>query len=89
MLQQKHYIKNIIQQFEFKNEPILKTLIQSNTYLQLTKHLLNKDKKFIKTILYINIVNLLQYVTDCTRLDIVYTTSQLAKYLNNLDIKHY
>ena len=63
--------------------------MQPGTYLQLTKHLLDKDKKFMKTILYINIVGSLQYVADCTRLDIVYTTGQLAKYLNNPDIEHY
>ena len=48
MLQQEHYIENIIQQLEFKNEPILKTLMQPGTHLQITKHLLDKDKKFIK-----------------------------------------
>ena len=63
--------------------------MQPGTYLQLTKHLLDKDKKFIKTILYMNMVGSLQYVADCTRPDIMYTTGQLAKYLNNLDIEHY
>ena len=59
------------------------------TYLQLTKHLLDKDEKFMKTILYMNMISSLQYVADCTRLDITYTTGQLAKYLNNSYIKHY
>ena len=36
-----------------------------------------------------NMISLLQYAADCTRPDIAYTTGQLAKYLNNLDIEHY
>ena len=56
-LHQKNYIDNIIRCFTFENELVLKTLMQSNMYLKSTKHLLANDEKFIKDILYMNMID--------------------------------
>ena len=40
-------------------------------------------------ILYINIVSVLRYITDCTQPDILFVTNQLAKYLNDPSIEYY
>ena len=37
---------------------------------------------------YMNMVGALRYAADCTRPDISYVTSQLARYLNNYKTKH-
>ena len=37
---------------------------------------------------YMNMVGALKYAADCTRPDISYVTSQLARYLNNYKTKH-
>ena len=51
--------------------------------------LLPDNEKFMKRILYINIVGVLQYAVDCIRPDIVYIIGQLARHLQKYRPDYY
>ena len=88
-MRQRHYIKNVLIQYNLQNKRNLQTLIQPNTQL-ITDNNLPKDKHtFMSKILYMNMVRSLQYIVDCTQPDIVFITSQLVKHLKSLSMLHY
>ena len=46
------------------------------------------EKKDMANVPYMNMIRALRYATDCTRLDIAFTTSMLVHYLANPGPKH-
>ena len=44
---------------------------------------------FMSKILYMNMVGSLQYIVDCTQLNIVFITSQLVKHLKSPSMLYY
>ena len=85
---QTHYINNIIQQYNCTNEQPVHTLMQPGTQLK-TVSQNDTDRKQMSEILYMNMVSVLKYITDCTQPDISFATNQLAKYLNDPGMEHY
>lgn len=89
MMRQKHYIENICERFELTNERDIQTPMQPGIILKQTITLSEKDKACMENIPYMNMVGALQYAADCTRLDILFATSMIARFLTNPGIEHY
>ena len=63
--------------------------IQPNMQLVTDNNLPEDECVFMSKIPYMNMVESLQYIVDCTQPDIVFITSQLAKHLKSLSMLHY
>ena len=88
-MRQRHYIKNVLIQYNLQNKKNLQMLMQPNTQLVTDNNLPEDEHTFMSKILYINMVRSLQYIVDCTQPDIVFITSQLAKHLKSSSMLHY
>ena len=81
-LRQKHYIDAIFQRFNIKGRDY-QVLMQQGLYLKT-----NKDGNNDNIEQYMNMIGALRYAADCTRPDIAFTTSLLARFLNKPDMTH-
>ena len=89
MMRQRHYIKNVLIWYNLQNKRNLQTLMQPNTQLVTDNNLPEDECVFMSKILYMNMVGSLWYIVNCTQLDIVFITSQLAKHLKSPSMLHY
>ena len=88
-MRQRHYIENVLIQYNLQNKKNLQTSMQPNTQLVTDNNLPEDECTFMSKILYMNMVRSLQYIVNCTQPDIVFITSQLAKHLKSLSMLHY
>jgi hypothetical protein len=87
-LQQKHYIENILKQYNFDQEHTRCTpMLPGQNFSPKPENQPQRDIANIKH--YISLVGGLRYVADCTRPDISYCTGRLARYLNDPSEEHY
>jgi hypothetical protein len=87
-LWQKHYIENIFKQYNFDQEHTCRTpMLPGQNFSPRPGNQPQQDVADIKH--YMSLVGSLRYVADCTRPDISYCTSQLARYLNDPGEGHY
>ena len=63
--------------------------MQPNTQLVTDDNLPEDERAFMSKIPYMNMVGSLRYIADCTRPDIAFITSQLAKHLKSPSMLHY
>ena len=56
MMRQRHYIKNVLIQYNLQNKKNLQTLMQPNTQLVTDNNLPEDEYTFMSKILYINMV---------------------------------
>ena len=88
-LSQKHYVEAIIKRYGFKDLLATKMPVVPGNRLTLLDGPQNNDEKeLMKGVPYMNMVGALRYATDCTRPDIAFTISMLARFLANPGIKH-
>ena len=89
MLQQMHYINEILKRHNFHNEHSRRAPMETGLNLAPTIDQSNEERTYMKGIPYMNMIGALRYAADCTRPDIAYPTGQLARYLNEPGIQHY
>ena len=82
-LRQKAHIERILERFNLQDEKERTTPITPGLVLRTNTIIENKKLP------YMNMVGALRYAADCTRPDISFTTSLLARFLQNPSNEHY
>ena len=89
-LNQQLYIKNILKKFNMENCKTVNTPMEGN--LKLTNDMrptTNQEKEEIKNIPYRSAIGSLNYLSTCTRPDISFAVSEVAKFNENPGIEHW
>ena len=88
MMQQQHYIEQILKRFELENARNVQTPMSPGLQLKSTTELAEEEKTIMKDVPYMSMVGALRYAADCTRPDIAFATSQLARHLQSPGPEH-
>ncbi|CAM8908096.1 unnamed protein product [Rhodiola kirilowii] len=83
VLGQSHYVDKILDKFGKDNSGVSKTPIDMN------QHLSKNKGGIISQVEYLRVIGSLMYVMNCTRPDIAYTVSRLARYTSNPGSVHW
>ncbi|CAM8963436.1 unnamed protein product [Rhodiola kirilowii] len=83
VLSQSHYVDKILDKFGKESLGVSRTPIEVNQYLSK-----NKGDN-ISQVEYSRVIGSLMYLMNCTRPDITYTMSRLARYMSNPKTEHW
>ena len=83
-LRQKHYIESILKRYKFDNIPNKKIPVKVGEKFESTT-----TEEILDSHPYMNMIGAIRYIADCTRPDISFTASLLARYLTKPNQKHY
>ena len=83
VLTQSHYVEKILDKFGKDDSGISRTPIDTS------QHLSNNKGECISQIEYARVIGSLMYLMNCTRPDLTYTVSRLARYTSNPGSEHY
>ncbi|CAM8882858.1 unnamed protein product [Rhodiola kirilowii] len=83
VLSQSHYVDKILDKFGKESQGVCWTPIE------MTQHLSKNKGDSISQLEYSKVIGSLMYLMNCTRPDIAYTVSRLARYTSNLGTIHW
>ncbi|CAM8968681.1 unnamed protein product [Rhodiola kirilowii] len=83
ILSQSHYVDKILNKFGKDSLGVCRTPIKMN------QHLSKNKGESISQVEYSKVIGSLIYLMNCTRPDIAYTVSRLARYTSNPGIEHW